>query len=231
LDSLFVPQDHPAREMQDTFYVKETQDIPEKTFSKVSKMHLKGLDEKSKGWGEVLDLQVSKKMLLRTHCTVLSARTLASLKEEDLPGKFFSIGKVFRNEALDWSHLFEFYQIEGIVVSDSVNFSCLKGYLREFYKKMGYDKVRIKPSFFPYTEPSAEIEVYLEKKKTWMELGGAGLFRPEVTKALFGREIPVLAWGLGMGRIIMPYYEFSDIRDIYKNDLSMLRTIKKFSRV
>ena len=231
LDSLFVPQDHPAREMQDTFYVKETQDIPKKIFSKVSKMHLNGLDEKSRGWGTGLDFEVSRKMLLRTHCTVISARTLAALKEKDLPGKFFSIGKVFRNEALDWSHLFEFYQIEGIVVSDDVDFSCLKGYLREFYRKMGYEKVRIKPSFFPYTEPSAEVEVYLEHKKSWMELGGAGMFRPEVTKALFGREIPVLAWGLGMGRIIMPYYEFSDIRDIYKNDLSMLRTIKKFSRV
>jgi len=231
LDSLFVPQDHPAREMQDTFYIKGSQDVPKNLFANISDIHQNGLDKKSKGWGEKLDLEVSKKMLLRTHCTVLSARTLARLKKEDLPNKFFSIGKVFRNEALDWSHLFEFYQIEGIVISDDVNFSCLKGYLREFYKKMGYDKVRIKPSFFPYTEPSAEVEVYLEEKKSWMELGGAGMFRPEVTKALFGREIPVLAWGLGMGRIIMPYYEFSDIRDIYKNDLSMLRNIKKFSRV
>lgn len=231
LDSLFVPQDHPAREMQDTFYVKETQNIPKELFEKVNKMHLEGLNEKSKGWGNKLDLEISKKMLLRTHCTVLSARTLANLKEKDLPGKFFSIGKVFRNEALDWSHLFEFYQIEGIVISDSVDFSCLKGYLREFYKKMGYEKVRIKPSFFPYTEPSVEVEVYLKEKRSWMELGGAGMFRPEVTKALFGREVPVLAWGLGMGRIIMPYYEFSDIRDIYKNDLSILRSIKKFSRV
>ena len=153
------------------------------------------------------------------------------LKPEQIPGKYFTVSKVFRNETLDWKHLFEFYQVEGIVISEEVNFSYLKGFLEIFYKKMGYDKIRIKPAYFPYTEPSAEVEVYSEQKKSWIELGGAGIFRPEVTVPLLGKEIPVLAWGLGLGRIMMPYFGFSDLRDLYRNDIKVLRRIKKFMRV
>ena len=225
LDALFVPQDHPAREMQDTFYLNGKAKLP-KLFETIKKVHESGGDTGSKGWRGKFSKEESEKILLRTHTTNLSARTIAGLKKEDLPAKFFSVGKVFRNEALDWKHLFEFYQVEGIVVDPQANLKHLKGYLTEFYQKMGYLKVRMRPAHFPYTEPSVEVDVFHPGKKEWVELGGAGIFRPEVVKPLLGFDCPVLAWGQGMGRIISEYWKINDIRDLYKNDLKQLRGMK-----
>jgi phenylalanyl-tRNA synthetase alpha chain len=235
LDALFVPQDHPAREMQDTFYVADGKNVakaklPADIMKKVKDVHENGADTGSKGWQYKWSEDVAKEILLRTHTTVLSAQTIAKLKESDLPKKYFKVGRVYRNEALDWKHLFEFDQVEGIVVGEEANFSYLIGYLREFFGKMGFSDVRIKPSHFPYTEPSAEIEVFNPVRNEWVELGGCGIFRPEVTKTLIGKEVPVLAWGFGPGRILMPYYNLSDIRDLYKNDLELLRNIKCWMR-
>jgi phenylalanyl-tRNA synthetase alpha chain len=162
-------------------------------------------------------------VLLRTHTTSLSARTLASLRESDLPAKYFAIGKVFRNETLDWKHAFEFYQTEGIVVDENANFRHLLGYLKEFYLKMGFSKIKFVPSFFAYTEPSVEVQVWHPERKEWIELGGAGVFRPEVTAPLLGKAIPVLAWGQGFDRIIMDYYKIKDLREMYANDIKQLR--------
>jgi len=226
LDALFVPQDHPAREMQDTFYLDGKAKLPTQLLAKIKSVHETGANTGSTGWQYTFSKEESEKILLRTHTTVLSAQTLSALKKEDLPAKFFAVGKVFRNEALDWKHLFEFYQVEGIVIDPEANLSHLKGYLREFYKKMGYEKVRMRPAHFPYTEPSLEIDVFHPIKKQWIELGGAGIFRPEVVKPLLGFDCPVLAWGQGMGRIITEYWNISDIRDLYKNDLQQLREIK-----
>jgi phenylalanyl-tRNA synthetase alpha chain len=230
LDSLFVPQDHPAREMQDTFYIKKPSKgtIPEDLKKKVKAVHENGGDTGSTGWKSAWNEDKARELLLRTHTTVLSAHTLSKLKKEDLPLKFFSVGKCFRNEAVDWNHLFEFYQVEGIVVDPNANFDNLKGYLNEFFKKMGYTKVMIRPSHFPYTEPSAEIMAYSPEKQQWIELGGAGIFRPEVTKTLLGFECPVLAWGLGLGRVAVPYYKIQDLRDFNRNDLKQLRSMKKW---
>lgn len=225
MDSLFVPQDHPAREMHDTFYLDVKPAKLPKIYDKIKKMHEQG-DEDSKGWGGNFSKKVAEQVMLRTHTTVLSALHIAALKEKDLPKKFFKVDKVYRNEALDWSHLFELHQVEGIVVDENANFTHLLGYLKEFYAKIGYDKIRVRPAHFPYTEPSVEIEYFNEKKKTWVELGGAGMIRPEVTKMLFGKEIPVLAWGQGMERAISQYYDIHDIRDLYNNDIKQLRTIK-----
>ncbi|MBR9682990.1 phenylalanine--tRNA ligase subunit alpha [Candidatus Woesearchaeota archaeon] len=224
LDALFVPQDHPAREMQDTFYLSGKAKLPP-LWNKVKEVHKTGGETGSKGWGN-FSREETEQLLLRTHTTVLSARTISELKEEDLPAKFFAVGKVFRNEALDWKHLFEFYQVEGIVIDPNANLKHLKGYLREFYNKMGFEKVRMRPAHFPYTEPSVEVDVYHPVKKEWVELGGAGIFRPEVVKPLLGFDCPVLAWGQGMGRIISEYWKITDIRDLYKNDLKQLREMK-----
>ena len=172
----------------------------------------------------------AKKVLLRTHTTVLSAQTISRLNKNDLPAKFFSVGKVFRNEALDWKHLFEFNQVEGIVVDPNANLKHLKGYLREFFGKMGYIDIRMRPSHFPYTEPSMEVDVLHPKKNVWIELGGVGIFRPEVVVPLLGEDIPVLAWGLGMPRIISGYFEITDIRDLYKNDLKQIREMKMWMK-
>ncbi len=235
LDSLFVPQDHTAREMQDTFFlgaknkIKEGK-IPSELAKKIKAVHENGWTTGSKGWGGKWKYEKAKELLLRTHTTGLSAMTLNKLKKENLPAKFFSVGKVYRNETLDWKHLFEFHQVEGIVIDPDANLRNLLGYLKEFFKKMGYTNVKIKPSFFGYTEPSAEIFAYHPIKKQWVEVGGSGIFRPEVTKPLLGFECPVLAWGIGMERVITEYYKIEDLREIYKNDLKQLKEMKEFMK-
>jgi len=228
LDALFVPQDHPARDMQDTFYVKDPKygKLPKELAKRVKATHEGGWTTSSKGWQYKWSEHVAKENLLRTHTTVLSAQTIAKLKKENLPAKFFSVGKVFRNETLSWKSLFEFIQVEGIVVDPNANFMHLKGYLKEFFAKMGFPDVRIRPAHFPYTEPSAEVDVFHPIKNQWVELGGSGIFRPEVVKPLLGLEVPVLAWGLGMERTIMEYYKIKDVRDVYKNDLKQLKQTK-----
>ena len=227
LDALFVPQDHPAREMQDTFYVEGKAALP-KIWEKIKAVHENGGDTGSTGWRYKFRKEETEQLLLRTHTTVLSAQTLATLKKDNLPAKFFAVGKVFRNEALDWKHLFEFYQVDGIVVDPHANLKHLKGYLTQFYKKMGYPKVRMRPGYFPYVEPGLEVDVFHPVRKQWVELGGAGIFRPEVVKPLLGFDCPVLAWGQGMGRIIMEYWKLNDIRELYKNDVKQLREMKRW---
>ena len=123
-------------------------------------MHEHGGGINSKGWGYNWDKRVSEEYVLRTHTTSLSVRTLSTLKPDDLPAKFFSVGKVFRNEKLDWKHLFEFYQTDGIVVDEDANFKHLLGYLKRFLNKLGHSKIRFRPAYFPYTEPSIEVDIY-----------------------------------------------------------------------
>ena len=230
-DALFTAQDHPVREMQDTFFLKKNAELPDKKIVEaVRTAHEKGISE-SKGWNYEWSEDEAKKRVLRTHTTVLSALTLSKLKKEDFPKKYFAIGKVFRNETVDWSHGFEFYQTEGIVVDENLNFRHLLFYLKEFYKKMGFEKVRFSPAYFPYTEPSVEVNVWHPEKKVWLELGGAGIFRPEITVPLLGVETPVLAWGLGFDRIITDYYKINDLRELYKNDLTKLRKMKAWVKV
>ncbi|MBM3200302.1 phenylalanine--tRNA ligase subunit alpha [Candidatus Woesearchaeota archaeon] len=228
-DSLFTAQDHPVRDLQDTFYLKNPARgiLPKKDLiDAIRKTHENGGNTGSKGWQYLWDRDESKKNVLRTHTTVLSAKTIAALKETDMPVKFFSVGKCFRNETVDWAHLFELTQVEGIVVDPNANLRHLLGYLRKFFSKMGYERIRIRPSYFPYTEPSAEIEAFHPVRKEWVELGGSGIFRPEVVKPLLGKDVPVLAWGLGMERMIGEYYNITDIRDLYRNDLRQLREMK-----
>lgn len=226
-DALFQPQDHPAREMHDTFFIKEIEGkLPQKeVVAKVKQAHESGVD-KSKGWQYLWEEKEAKKVLLRTHSTALSARTIAQLKPSDLPVKYFTIGKAFRNETLDWKHGFEFYQTEGIVIDENIHFRHLLGYLHEFYKKMGFDSIKFVPSYFPYTEPSVEIQVFHPERKVWLELGGAGIFRPEVVIPLLGKNIPVLAWGQGFDRIIIDYYNIQDLREMYSNNIKSLRKKK-----
>jgi phenylalanyl-tRNA synthetase alpha chain len=228
-DALYQPQDHPARDLADTFYVKnpEKGKLPEDELVKAVKdTHEFGWTCNSTGWQYKWDPEFAKKNILRTHTTSLSARTLYALRNAELPAKFFSVGRCFRNETLDWHHLAEFYQTDGIVVDENVNFKHLLGYLRRFYTKLGFPKARFRPSYFPYTEMSVEIEVFYPELNKWIELGGAGMFRPEVVKPLLGKDIPVLAWGPGFDRIVMLNYDIKDIRELYWNDLKQLRESK-----
>jgi len=225
-DALFTAQDHPVREMQDTFFIDKKTELPDKKIVKaVKQAHEVGVD-KSKGWNYSWSEEEAKRLVLRTHTTVLSAQTLAKLRETDLPAKFFAVGKCFRNETVDWSHGFEFNQSEGIVVDENANFRNLLGYLKQFFRKMGFEKIRFSPAYFPYTEPSVEINIWHPERKVWLELGGAGIFRPEVVIPIFGRYITILAWGPGFDRTIMDYYNIKDLREMYKNDIAQLRKMK-----
>ncbi len=232
-DALFTAQDHPVRELQDTFFIKDPKYgkiLDKSVMNKIKQVHENGGDTGSTGWQYKWQEDNARLNVMRTHTTVLSSRTIAKLKKSDWPAKFFAFGKCFRNETVDWSHLFEFNQTEGIVVDPDANFKHLLGYLREFFKKMGFPKARFRPAYFPYTEPSLEIDVFHPIRQEWIELGGAGIFRPEVTKSLLGEEVPVLAWGPGFDRILMDYYHVSDMRKLYKNNIKLLREIKEFVR-
>jgi phenylalanyl-tRNA synthetase alpha chain len=217
-DALFQPQDHPAREMQDTFYLKETLPLPE-GYERVRDMHLFGGNTSSTGWGGRWSREKAEQCVLRTHTTCLSIQHLATHPEP--PVKAFCINRVYRREAIDPTHLPEFEQLEGIVMDRDVTFRHLLGFLKEFYHRMGFSGVRFRPGYFPYTEPSVEPEVYVPSLG-WVEMGGAGIFRQEVT-APFGITHPVLAWGLGVSRIAMLRLGLSDLRLLYKSDIGWVR--------
>jgi phenylalanyl-tRNA synthetase alpha chain len=218
-DALFQPQDHPARDLADTFYLKGDSPLPDDKalVRKVKEAHEKGWKYK---WSEA----EARRTVLRTHTTALSARFLAKAGDKK-PRKLFAIGRVFRNEATDFKHLAEFHQVEGIIAWEGASFRDLLGILRTFYSKLGFEKIRFRPSFFPYTEPSLEVEVYYEPRKTWLELGGAGVFRPEVSIPLAG-VYPVLAWGLSLERPLMLMLGLDDIRTFYRNDIDFLRNAR-----
>ncbi|MHA1712562.1 MAG: phenylalanine--tRNA ligase subunit alpha [Candidatus Ranarchaeia archaeon] len=222
-DALFQPQDHPAREIQDTFYLETPKKgvLPGKElWEKIKKTHENGWTTGSTGWGGKWSQNIARQLVLRTHTT---ATTIHYLQENpEPPQKAFCIDRVYRNEKIDYSHLAEFHQMEGVVMDKGVTLRDLKGILTAFYNKMGFKKIQFWPSFFPYTEPSLQSSVYVPSVKAWVELCGMGIFRPEVTKPL-GINYPVLAWGGGVERLIMLKLGLTDIRQIFRNDLAWLR--------
>jgi phenylalanyl-tRNA synthetase alpha chain len=222
-DSLFQPQDHAAREMQDTFYLKNplTCDLPDDDLVKLTaETHETGADTGSIGWQYDWDYDIARQSVLRTHTTGISTKHLF---EHEPPIKMFSVGRVFRRETFDYKHLPEFHQVEGLVCDEGISYQNLLGTLKEFYKKLGFE-VRFRPAYFPYTYLSTETEIYLEEKESWIELGGAGMFRPEVLKPL-GINQPALAFGLGIERLAMIRYDVEDIRMLYKSDIKWLREL------
>lgn len=223
MDALFIPQDHPARDMQDTFYLKS--DAPfefqhPEIIEVLKKVHENGMDGYP-GWQYTWSEEKARQLLLRTHTTVSTIRHLYENKEA--PSAIFSVEKVFRHESVDWKHLAELHQIEGAVHSKDANVSTLKGLMRVFYQSLGFEDIKFVPSYYPYTEPSIDVTVKIRGKE--VELGGSGVFRPEVTKPL-GLKEPVIAWGLGLERLAMIYYNLTDIREIYNSDLDWLRNFR-----
>lgn len=217
-DALFQPQDHPAREMQDTFYLKEQVPLP-LGWERVRDMHERGGETSSTGWGGTWNKKKAEQCVLRTHTTSLSIQHLAVHKNP--PVKAFGISRVYRREAIDPTHTPEFEQLEGIVMDKGVTFRHLLGYLKEFYSRMGFENVRFRPAYFPYTEPSVEPEIYVDGLG-WVEMGGAGIFREEVT-APWGITYPVLAWGLGVSRVAMLKLGLKDLRLLYQSDIEWIR--------
>lgn len=218
-DSLFQPQDHPAREMQDTFHLSSTSELPEEYKDNVCAMHEYGGDTDSTGWGGTWSEEIACRNVLRTHTTALTIKYLADNPEP--PVKAFSIDRAYRRETIDPTHTPEFEQLEGVVMDKDMSFANLLGCLKEFYHRMGFEDVRFRPGYFPYTEPSVEPEVYVEGLG-WVELGGAGVFRKEVTYPL-GIKYPVLAWGLGVSRLAMLKLGLKDLRLLYQSDIDWLR--------
>ena len=219
-DALFTPQDHPARELQDTFYLDNivaNKFASSEQIRKVSESH-------KKNWRYQWDINEARKMVLRTHTTCVTIKHLAENKPDE--ARVFSLGRVFRNEKVSYKHLVEFNQIEGVVVGKNATLRDLMGIQREFYKRIGITKIKFWPTFFPYTEPSLQTMVYNERLEKWVELFGMGIFRPEVTKPL-GITKPVLAWGGGIERIAMLKYGLDDVREFYNNNLGWLRSAKK----
>lgn len=242
-DALFTPQDHPAREMQDTFYVagsagegtggrggegrgvKDSEGsrpamygaapAPARHMQAVSAAH-------EQGWGYRWSAAESRKAVLRTHTTCVTVRHLAENRPDQ--ARVFSLGRVFRNEKASYKHLAEFHQVEGVVVGAEASMRSLMGILERFYSMMGMQTVRFWPTFFPYTEPSLQAMAYSERHGKWVELFGMGMLRREVTEPLGMGGARVLAWGGGIERIAMMRYGVDDVRRFYGNDLAWLRS-------
>jgi len=224
-DGLYMPQDHPAREIHDMYLIKDPEygDLTpyQKILEQVKKTHENGWKTGSKGWGYTFSLLMAARLILRSHTTAVSIRTLLS-EELEIPGKYFAIARCYRPELVDRTHLSEFNQVEGIVVGEDLTLRDLLGILERFAIDIaGADKVRFRPDYFPFTEPSVELSAYKEGYG-WMEFGGSGIFRPEVTLPL-GIDVPVLAWGLGVDRLFMMKAGINDIRYLFTHDLEWLR--------
>ncbi|XP_042888257.1 phenylalanine--tRNA ligase alpha subunit-like [Penaeus japonicus] len=224
-DALFQPQQHPARDAHDTFYVAEpekTLGVPEDYLQRVKKTHSTG-GYGSLGYQYDWSRDEAHKNLLRTHTTAVSARMLYKLAQEGFrPVKFFSIDRVFRNETLDATHLAEFHQIEGVVADYNLSVKHLMGVIKGFFEKIGITKLRFKPAYNPYTEPSMEIFSYHEGLKKWVEVGNSGMFRPEMLRPMGVPEnVTVAAWGLSLERPAMIMYGINNIRELVGSRVKM----------
>lgn len=226
MDALYMPQFHPARDIHDVYFVKEPKEatkIAEPFLSSVGATHEHGGTTGSTGWGYPFDVERARRLVLRSQGTAVSARTLAG--QPQVPGKYFSIARCFRYDQVDATHASDFFQVEGIVLGSDITFCTLLGLLELFAKEMAQAKEsKYLPAYFPFTEPSVELHVR-HAQLGWMELGGAGLLRPEVTLPL-GVTVPVIAWGLGLDRMAMVALGIHDIRDLFSTDLEMLRTTR-----
>ncbi len=226
-DVLFQPQDHPAREIHSSYileFPKEANIRDPELVERVKRIHEDGWTTGSTGWGYKWSFDIARRLVLRTQTTAVSARTMALRKE--LPLKIFSIDHVFRPDVLDRTHSMDFHQCEGVVMDKGLNVKHLLGLLATLAMELGFkrDEIRFKPDYFPFTEPSVETLVKHERLG-WIEVLGAGMFRPEVL-APFGidsKEVGALAWGIGIGRLAMARLGIEDIRDLHSRDLIFLR--------
>ncbi|MCK5150955.1 MAG: phenylalanine--tRNA ligase subunit alpha, partial [Candidatus Thorarchaeota archaeon] len=222
-DALFVPQDHVAREVQDQFGVTKPFDHGDisnvRYFKQVKAVHENGGNTGSIGWEAPFSKEVSSRLVLRSHTTPVSMRYLAEHKES--PQKMFIVDRNFRAESLSARHAQEFNQCEGIIMDKGLTLKDLMGYLSEIVRRVGIKKMKFKPGQFPFTEPSVECFAKHDVLG-WIEVAPGGIFRPEVTYPL-GLKDPVLAWGIGSGRLYMASMGINDIRELYSRDLAWIR--------
>jgi phenylalanyl-tRNA synthetase alpha chain len=227
MDALFMPQFHSARAIHDAYYieVKKPEKLDESFVKKVKDAHETGGNTGSRGWRYDFDVKRTQNLVLRTQGTACSARMLAS-KDLQIPGKYFAIARCFRPDVVDATHAADFYQTEGIVIEEGLNITHLFALLKMFAKEFaGTEEIKLVPGYFPFTEPSVELFAK-HPALGWVELGGAGILRPEVVMPLLGKDIPVLAWGIGIDRIAMFKLGIKDIRQLFSHDLEYLRNAK-----
>lgn len=221
-DALFMPQFHSARDIHDVYYIKEpthAREIEQPYLDQVAATHQNGWDTGSLGWRYSFDRDFTRRMILRSHGTVLSAKALTNAR---IPGKYFGVVRCFRYDRVDATHLADFYQTEGIVLGEDVNLRTLLGLLKMFAEEVaGATEVKYVPGYFPFTEPSVEVHIR-HPELGWFELGGSGIFRPEVTRPL-GIEVPVLAWGLGIDRMALMALGLNDLRELFTPDIEQVR--------
>ncbi len=236
MDSMWIPQDHPARDEQDTFYLEDECELPQDYVNKVKEMHESGLKKTHTPKGE-FSQKITSKQLLRTHSTSTSFRTLADLgkklkNKENINGKYFYLANVFRNEAVDATHLAEFYQGEGFIIGDDLSLADLMGFVKQYLAKLGFDKIKFKPTFNPYTEPSMEAHYYDPEIGKWYALINSGIFRPETLKPFGLENKTIIAWGFGASRIAAKLANKESMRDITGAtcDLEWLKTREQMQR-
>ncbi|MDR3170558.1 MAG: phenylalanine--tRNA ligase subunit alpha [Treponema sp.] len=221
-DALFMPQFHSARDIHDVYHVgepKQAKAIEEPWLSQVAAAHENGGKTGSRGWNYPFDQEFTRRLILRSQGTVLSAKQLPTAK---IPGKYFGIVRCFRYDRVDATHLSDFYQTEGIVLGEEVNLRTLLGFLEMFALEVaGAKEVKYVPGYFPFTEPSVEVHIK-HPVLGWFELGGSGIFRPEVTASL-GVNVPVAAWGIGIDRMALMALGLNDLRELFSYDIENVR--------
>ena len=222
-DALFQPQNHPSRDWTQTYSLKAPKEgsLPEKSIvERVKAAHENGWKTGSTGWGYKWDPNKAAKLMPLAHDTANSPRYLA--QGVKIPGRYFSLLRCYRPDIIDATHGVEFNQLGGFVVDKSLNFRSLLGVLKEFAVEFANaQKVKFLPDYYPFTEPSVQISAK-HPELGWVELGGAGIFRDEMTKPL-GVEEPVIAWGMGIDRLAMFKMGIRDIRDLFTQNLDLLR--------
>ncbi len=221
-DALFMPQFHAARDIHDVYRIKNpthAKSIEEPYLSNIARVHENGGDSGSRGWNYSFDREFTRRLILRSQGTVLSAH---QLHKAEVPGKYFGIARCFRYDKVDATHLSDFYQTEGIVIGEEANLRTLLGFLKMFATEIaGATEVKYVPGYFPFTEPSVEVHIK-HPVLGWFELGGSGIFRPEVTKAM-GIDAPVLAWGIGIDRMALMALGLNDLRELFCEDIERVR--------
>jgi len=224
-DALFQPQNHPARDWSATYSIKDPKygRLPDKKLVlAVKRAHEKGVGG-SKGWGYKWDGIKASRLIARAHDTAISPRFLS--KGVEIPGKYFSLVRCFRPDVIDATHGVEFNQLGGFVIDYELSFRHLLGILKKFVIEItGFEEIKFMPDYFPFTEPSVQVSLK-HPQLGWVEIAGAGVFRPELTIPLSVKE-PVIAWGFGLDRLAMMKLEIKDIRDLFSRDLSFLRERK-----
>ena len=232
-DALFVPQQHPARDQQDTFFISDPpkadkprglqhqqQHLPTTALAQEPESERKSQDYEEY-WNNVKETHENGKygsvgyrypwkedeslrLVLRTHTTATSSYMLRQLAANPRPARYFSIDRVFRNESVDATHLAEFHQVEGVIADWNLSLGGLIGFMEVFFGKMGIHQLRFKPAYNPYTEPSLEIFSYHAGLHKWVEIGNSGMFRPEMLEPMgLPKDMRVYGWGLSLERPTM----------------------------